>query len=693
MASSTSRIRRPRATALALTAAVATVTALVPASPATAAGYPTVAGPWSAATALTGADGQQTLIDVKTADDGTTFALWRDRAADSTNWNFDVAVKTAASSTWGAAHTLATGRESTSPAVLTVTPGGQAVVTWVEGKYVDDDLAAVAATWTPAQGGWSDPTPIIAADPDDTYLGLPRLASAADGTLTAVWVQGSFNDYKVMTATRAPGATAWSTAQPLASVTTGSVYDFALAVAPDGSATAVWDVYDQDATGNRFTDFTATRPTAGGSWSDAAVLPGVGYTTGDVQVASDAQGVTTVLWHGADAADDGYDLSSVTRTSASASWGDVQTAVASTFNYSDGSDPLIAPNGDLTYVWAGWSNADRETVVKSVTRSASTGAWSAPQTLSTGFVPFDVDASIGADGTVQVVWPQVPSIDNSDVFSLEWAFRADGTWSKATALSSAPAVSGTDALYGEVAAGPDGRATVLSRKAVGDGDFTSQVSAQWQTLLTKPHDHLEGQAERDRPYRLHGDLQRGLDRHRRQGRLVLAARRQGHLRCHRQDPRPDRLRLQAQAVLPGHGHQQRRVHALHLHRRHGRGRRRPEGHQGGRDHRHGQGRPQAHRRPRHLVAYGHLVHVRLEARRQDHQWSHQVDVRPGEGGQGAQDHREGDGQAVRLDERFGDDARGRRALRAVGREAPGRVPIASRSALPDVRSGESRRPG
>ncbi|MEV0471666.1 hypothetical protein [Streptomyces prunicolor] len=486
MATSTSRIRRPRATALALAAAVAAVTALVPASPATAAGYPTVAGPWSAATALTGADGQQTLIDVKTADDGSTFALWRDRAADGTHWTFGVAVRTAKSSTWSAAHTLATGLESTSPAVLTVTPGGQAVVTWVEGRYVDDDLAAVAATWTPAQGGWSDPTPIITADPDDTYLGLPRLASAADGTLTAAWVQGSFNDYKVMTATRAPGATTWSTAQPLASVTTGSVYDFALAVAPDGSATAVWDVYDQDAAGNRNSVLTATRPTADGSWSEAAVLPGVGYTDGDVQVASDANGATTVLWHGADAADDGYDLSSVTRTSASASWGDVQTAVASTFNYSDGSDPLIAPNGDLTYVWAGWSNVDRETVVKSVTRSASTGAWSAPQTLSTGFVPFDVDASIGADGTVQVVWPQVPSIDNGDVYSLEWAFRADGTWSKATALGSAPAVSGTDALYGEVAAGPDGRATVLSRKAVGNGDFTSQVSAQWQTLLTKP---------------------------------------------------------------------------------------------------------------------------------------------------------------------------------------------------------------
>ncbi|MFC9846584.1 hypothetical protein ACFWFF_31030 [Streptomyces sp. NPDC060223] len=487
MAPSTSRIRRPRAATVALAAAVTAVTALVPAIPAAAAGYTTAAGPWSAATALTGADGQQTLIDVETAGSGTTFALWRDRAADGVNWNFDVAVKAAGSSTWGASHTLATGRESTSPAVLTVTPTGQAVVTWVDGRGVDGDLAAVAATWTPAEGGWSDPVP-IASYSGRTLLGLPRLASAADGTLTALWQQGEFNDYQVMTATRAPGATTWSAAQPLASVTTGSVYDLALAVAPDGSATAVWDVYDQTADGNQHTVLTATRTTAGGSWSEADVLPGVGYTDGVVQVASDAKGATTVLWHGANAAGNGFDLSSVTRTSPSASWGEVQTVVASTFNYSDGSDPLTGPNGDLTYVWVGWSSADGETVVRAVTRSASTGTWSAPKTLSTGYVTWDVDASIGADGTVQVVWPQVPSIDNGNDHYLQWAVRADGIWSKATALNSTPVpdVSSTEALYGEVAAGPDGRATVLSRKAVGSGDYTSQVSAQWQTLLTKP---------------------------------------------------------------------------------------------------------------------------------------------------------------------------------------------------------------
>jgi hypothetical protein len=217
------------------------------------------------------------------------------------------------------------------------------------------------------------------------------------------------------------------------------------------------------------------------------VLPGVGYTDGVVQVTSDAKGATTVLWRGPNAAENGTDLKSVTRTSPSANWGAVQTAVAS-FNYSDGSDPLTAPNGDLTYVWVGWSSADGEPVVRSVTRSASTGAWSAPKTLSTGYVTWDVDASIGADGTVQVVWPQTPSIDNGNDHYLQWAVRADGTWSKATALNSEPVpdVSSTEALSGEIAAGPDGRATVLSRKAVGSGDYTSQVSAQWQTLLTKP---------------------------------------------------------------------------------------------------------------------------------------------------------------------------------------------------------------
>lgn len=484
------RVWRPRRVGAAVVGAVVAVT-LGAGGTASAAGYAGVAGPWSGAVALTGADGQQVLIDVRTAGDGTAFALWRDRAAGADTWDYKVAVKAKGGTAWAPAHTLATGRSKGAQAELTVTPTGQAVVTWLAGGGAAGDPTALAATWDPAQGSWSAPAPIVTYA--GTYLSLPRLAAAADGTLTAVWAKGEFNDYDVMTATRAPGATTWSTAQPLAQVTTGSVYDLALAVAPDGTATAVWDVYDQvpEEGQDAHTVHTATRASAGGGWSDAAVLPGTAGTAGTVRVTMDAKDATTVLWRaGTGDAAGTANLKSVTRTSPTGGWGAPQTAVAA-IEASDDSGPLTAPNGDITYVWAGWSTTAGAPVVRTVTRSASTGAWSAPKTLSTGYVKWDVSASIGADGTVQVVWPQTPGIDNGDDNYLQWAVRpAGGTWSAATALNSAPvaAVPDENALSGEVTAGPDGRATVVFRKAVdiSPGDFTSQLSAQSQTLLTKP---------------------------------------------------------------------------------------------------------------------------------------------------------------------------------------------------------------
>ncbi|MGW3466031.1 hypothetical protein ACWDE9_43725, partial [Streptomyces olivaceoviridis] len=158
----------------------------------------------------------------------------------------------------------------------------------------------------------------------------------------------------------------------------------------------------------------------------------------------------------------------------------------------DDSGPLTAPNGDVTYVWACWTGSAGMPIVQAVTRSAGTGAWSAPKTLSTGYVDWQVDASIGADGTVQVVWPQTAGIDNGNDHYLQWAVRVGGTWSKATALNATPVadVPDMDALTGEVAAGPDGRATVLGRTALyapGSADrYTSQVWSRSQTLLTKP---------------------------------------------------------------------------------------------------------------------------------------------------------------------------------------------------------------
>lgn len=482
------KIPRPRATVAVCAAATVTALTVGAALPATAAGYTASAGPFGPGVSLTGTDGQQSLIDVKVAGNGTAFALWRDKAAGSTTWDVQAAVRPSGSDTWSAPHSLFASDDATAPAVLTVTADGRAEAAWTTGSGNDGSLAAVSAGWDPATGRWSEPITLTAYAGLD--LSMPQLASAADGTVTAVWAQGDgFWNYEAMTATLAPGATAWSAPHRLGSFSNGAIEQFAVAVAPDGAATAVWDAFDR--TNDSHVLSTVTRAAAGAAWSSPAAVPGTDAKSTDVQVSMAAKGTTTVLWQSASA--DGIErLKSISRPSPSGSWGPVQTAVP-VIQDNDDSGPLTAPNGDVTYVWAGWTGSAGMPVVQAVTRSASTGTWSAPRTLSTGYVDWQVDASIGADGTVQVVWPQTPGIDNGNDHYLEWAVRADGAWSKATALDTTPVADVPDmtALTGEVAAGPDGRATVLGRTAVyapGSSDrYTSQVWSRSQSLLTKPN--------------------------------------------------------------------------------------------------------------------------------------------------------------------------------------------------------------
>ncbi|MGW3628918.1 hypothetical protein ACWD7F_01920 [Streptomyces sp. NPDC005122] len=478
-------IRRSRATAAACAAVTAAVLAVSAALPATAAGYPAAAGPWAPAAGLTGAGGQQSLIDIQVAGDGTAFALWRNKPAGATTWDIQAVVRPAGSDTWAAPHTLFTSANATAPVVLTVTADGHAEAAWTTGSYTDGSLAAVSAGWDPTTGRWSDPVTLTAYAGLD--LSMPQLAAAADGTVTAVWVQGDADmSYEAMTATLAPGASAWSAPHRLGSFSKGYIEQFSLAVAPGGAATTVWDAWDR--TTDSHVDSVMTRATPGGDWSSPAALPGADAKSTDVQVSMSAKGATTVLWQ---SATNGVEtLKSINRPSPTGSWGAVQTAVP-VVQDNDDSGPLMAPNGDVTYVWAGWTGSAGMPIVQAVTRSASTGTWSAPKTLSTGYVDWQVDASIGADGTVQVVWPQTPGIDNGDDHYLEWAVRAGGTWSQATALNATPVadVPDMDALTAEVAAGPDGRASVLGRTAVyvpGSADrYTSQVWSRSQTLLTK----------------------------------------------------------------------------------------------------------------------------------------------------------------------------------------------------------------
>ncbi|XER99981.1 hypothetical protein HEP87_57595 [Streptomyces sp. S1D4-11] len=412
------KIPRPRATVAACAAATAAALAVGAALPAGAVAYTASAGPWGPAVSLTGADGQQSLIDVQVAGDGTAFALWRNKAVSATAWDIQAVVRPAGSDKWAAPHTLFTSGNATAPAVLTVTADGHAEAAWTTGTYTDGSLAAVSAKLGPGDG------PVVGSD---HAHGLRRT-----GPVDAPAGRGSRRhchrrmgpgrrrhelrgDDRHARARRDGLVGASPSGGPSPTATSSSSHSRWL---PDGAATTVWDAWDRTSDSN--VDSIVTRATPGGDWSSPAALPGADAKSTDVEVSMAANGATTVLWQ---SATNGVEkLKSLSRPSPTGSWGAVQTA-APVVQDNDDSGPLVAPNGDVTYVWAGWTGSAGMPIVQAVTRSASTGTWSAPRTLSTGYVDWQVDASIGADGTVQVVWPQTPGIDNGDDHYLEWAVR------------------------------------------------------------------------------------------------------------------------------------------------------------------------------------------------------------------------------------------------------------------------------
>ncbi|MGW3466030.1 hypothetical protein ACWDE9_43720 [Streptomyces olivaceoviridis] len=200
--------------------------------------------------------------------------------------------------------------------MLTVTADGHAEAAWTTGSYTDGSLAAVSAGWDPTTDQWSDPITLTAYAGLD--LSMPQLAAAADGTVTAVWVQGDGGwEYEAMTATLAPGATAWSAPRRLGSFSNGFIDQFSLAVAPDGAATTVWDAWDR--TSDSPVDSVVTRVTPDGDWSSPVALPGTDAKSDHVQVSMAANGATTVLWQ---SATNGVEkLKSLSRPSPTGSWG------------------------------------------------------------------------------------------------------------------------------------------------------------------------------------------------------------------------------------------------------------------------------------------------------------------------------------------------------------------------------------
>ncbi|MFC9602615.1 hypothetical protein ACFTTN_04045 [Streptomyces niveus] len=410
-------------------------------------------GPWSAPTALTGTTDIVDVIDVRTATDGTVVAAMYREIPATSELELRVAVRPAASATWGTPtviDTLHAGRETVQ---LLPAPDGSVTLTWVR---AGSQNTIRTSTLTAGATAWSSPVDIA----QGTRFFDVTTAIGASGKAVAVWNQSSGRATQIYASERDGANGAWSPAVRLDN-TPAEVQESVpqVLVAADGSLTAVWTEYGAETRRIKAVD----KPAGATGWTAPRTLSAPASPAYGVRAGAGPGGEAVLVWTAPDDTDGTTVLEAVVRPAGSGEWGPAEAV--GPVDSALAPQPLVAPDGEITLVWVDW----RDTYgVRTATRS-TTGEWSGVQTLSTEYVPEQFDAEIGPDGTVQAGWVQNSGPDDEEGRVFLHAARADGVWSAPTQLSRQPSA----VAIGQVAGGPEGRATAVWHESV--GDFTGQL--------------------------------------------------------------------------------------------------------------------------------------------------------------------------------------------------------------------------
>ncbi len=325
--------------------------------------------------------------------------------------------------------------------------------------------------------GWSEPVR-LAAPSSETGGVLP--GATASGDLSALWIESNGGLMSIQSVARPLGG-AWTTPNPLhvaAEAGGGRFSDAQFAVAPDGTAVAVWTEPDA---GTPLPMIRAAVREPGGEWSEPTTVSGLSGQAFAPRVVVDRHGTATVLWYqgtgnpvlvstrpagGAwseperlsqndwtggpfvTVADDGTVLAAwsargpgnrllieVAVRPPGGSW-TVEDDVdgGPTFG-GDAEVPSVAfaPGGELAVAWT--RNRGAWNRIQAVTRAAGADTWSEPATLSTdGRNAFEAQARFAPDGTLHAAWRR-----RNDVNYVVQATERlpDGTWSEPDDLSAA----------------------------------------------------------------------------------------------------------------------------------------------------------------------------------------------------------------------------------------------------------------
>ncbi len=320
---------------------------------------------------------------ITTAPDGTTTVVWQ--RDDNSNWIVQAATRPPGGPFAAAVDLSAPGQSAQNPEIAAA-PDGTVTAVWSRGPASEE---VIQAATRPPGGSFGSPVDLSIAGPGQNARD-PRIATAADGTTTAVWSRDNGSVNVIQATTRPPGG---SFGPPVRLSTLGQNADVPqISTAPDGTETVVWI----RSNGSNDIAQAATRP-PGGSFGTPENLSAAGHDSFAPQVTTSPDGTTTAVWvslYG------NYIVQAATRPPGgsfgvgediSAFGGDATSAQINT-----------APDGTATVVWSRDDSSNR--IAQASTRPPG-GSFGNPEDLSApGQDAFSPQITTASDGTATAVW-------------------------------------------------------------------------------------------------------------------------------------------------------------------------------------------------------------------------------------------------------------------------------------------------
>ena len=248
----------------------------------------------------------------------------------------------------------------------------------------------------------------------------PQVAVGTDGAVTAVWYRKGrkpqpgagdhAGDERILVRAGGPLSKPGEDAS-----------DPQVAMGAHGRAVVVWRRWD----GTHYRVQASSRKVIG-SWSAPVTLSKPGEDAWDPQVAMGPHGMAVVVWRRWDGT--GYQVQAATRMA----YGPWRSPVTLSTAGEDAWDPQVAVGSDGAAI-AVWSRSDGTHDQVQATTRAANGSWSSPVTLSEpGGMHLNPQVAVASDGAATVVWRRW---DGSTDQIRASSRAAEGVWSTPATLS------------------------------------------------------------------------------------------------------------------------------------------------------------------------------------------------------------------------------------------------------------------